>query len=223
MKSLSHYQEITVLDCETTGLDYQNNHIIELAACRFVFDGNHYVINDQMDVLIKIKYPLPSVITNLTGITEAMLEEQGVEESEAVNQFFQRFINASTNQKLVAAYNAPFDINFIRVMLARYGKSFKGADFLDILTVYKDRAPFPHKLKDALTYYHLNDRVVNSHRAIDDCLACYEVLLTMGNELDDLDQYVNLFGYNPKYPPKDKVDGVLYAPQFYGSKTKLYE
>lgn len=223
MKSLANYQEIVVFDCETTGLNPKTNHIIELAACLFVLENNHYVLKDQIDVLIKINHPLPTEITNLTGITSKMLEEEGIEESEAVREFYQRFLVPNHHPKLLAAYNAPFDINFISEMLARYGKRFSECDFLDILTVYKDRAAFPHKLKDALSHYKLDDQFSNSHRAVDDCIACYEVLVTMSKEKDDLDKYVNLFGYNPKYLPKDQVSGVNYKPQFYNAKSKLYE
>ena len=223
MESLRSYQEIVVFDCETTGLNPKTNHIIELAACLFVLENNHYVLKDQIDVLIKINYPPPSEITALTGITPKMLEEEGVEESVAVRGFYKRFLTPNHSRKLMAAYNAPFDINFINEMLGRYGKRFSECDFLYILTVYDDRAAFPHKLNDALSHYKLDEQFSNSHRAVDDCLACYEVLVTMGKEKDDLDKYVNLFGYNPKYLPKDQVSGVKYKPQFYNSKSKLYE
>lgn len=43
------------------------------------------------------------------------------------------------------------------------------------------------------------DRVTNSHRAIDDVRATVEVLRAMGTERDDLERYVDLFGYSSKY------------------------
>lgn len=223
MKSLKKYQEIVVLDCETTGLDYQKDQIIELAACLFVFDGEKYLLKDEMDIFIKSDFPLLIEIVNLTGITDQILKEQGISKTEAIAMFYQRFIDNSKQRKLIAAYNAPFDINFITAMLSRHHKDLFDCDFLDILTVYKDRASFPHKLKDAIAHYKLEDKYINSHRAVDDCIACYQVLLSMSEELDDLDKYVNLFGYNPKYRPTHQVHGVEYRPQYYGVKTKLYE
>ena len=41
---------------------------------------------------------------------------------------------------------------------------------------------------------------------------------------DDLDRYVNLFGYNPKYGiPSPRIGSVRYAPQPYERCMLLYE
>ena len=54
----------------------------------------------------------------------------------------------------------------------------------------------------------------NSHRAIDDVLALFEVLKAMDEERSDLAAYVNLFGYNPKYGVSGRrITGVRYEPQ----------
>lgn len=76
---------------------------------------------------------------------------------------------------------------------------FNAADYLDTLTIYKDRAAYPHKLANAIEHYGLSGKVVNSHRAIDDVKALLEVTKAMGAERRDLRDYVNIFGYNPKY------------------------
>lgn len=57
-------------------------------------------------------------------------------------------------------------------------------------------------------------KVQNSHRAIDDVLALFEVLKAMDDEREDLGSYVNLFGYNPKYGVSGRrIVGVRYEPQ----------
>ena len=54
----------------------------------------------------------------------------------------------------------------------------------------------------------------NSHRAIDDVLALFEVLKAMDDERDDLAGYVNLFGYNAKYGVSGRrITGVRYEAQ----------
>ena len=93
---------------------------------------------------------------------------------------------------------------------------------LDALTVYKDRRPYPHTLKDAIAAYQLKTQ--NTHRAIDDVKATFELLCAMEQELNDLDQYINLFGYNPRYGMNGRrIASVRYRPQAYGLKKKLYE
>ena len=100
----------------------------------------------------------------------------------------------------------------------------KGMDKLDLLTVYRDRHEFPHKLCNAINTYGLADRVVNSHRAVDDVLATVAVMGAMEEEKDDLERYVNLFGYIPKFGIDGKpIGSVTYKPQSYNSTAPLYE
>ena len=78
---------------------------------------------------------------------------------------------------LMIAHNAQFDACFLRGLLR--GAKVGRIDWLDSLTVYKDRRPYPHKLANAILAYELEDKVQNSHRAIDDVLALFEVLKAM--------------------------------------------
>ena len=66
--------------------------------------------------------------------------------------------------------------------------------------------------------------MVNSHRAVDDVLATVEVMKEMEAERDDLMDYVNLFGYNPKYGVEGKPIGtVTYKPQQFDPPVPLYK
>ena len=126
---------------------------------------------------------------------------------------------------LLLAYNAHFDLSFLFYMLLRDGDPavLKGKDKLDLLTVYRDRRAYPHRLCNAIEQYDLQDRVTNSHRAIDDVRATVEVLRAMGTERDDLERYVDLFGYSPKYGVSGpRIGSVRYLPQHEG-QPPLYE
>jgi len=99
----------------------------------------------------------------------------------------------------------------------------KGKDKLDRRTVYRDRRSYPHKLCNAIASYGLSGKVVNSHRAVDDVLATFEVMREMEQEKDDLQNYVNLFGYIPKFGIDGKpIGSVTYKPQPYDPKAPLY-
>ena len=66
--------------------------------------------------------------------------------------------------------------------------------------------------------------MVNSHRAVDDVIATVAVMAEMEKEWDDLQRYVNLFGYIPRFGIDGKpIGSVTYKPQPYESKKKLYE
>ena len=65
--------------------------------------------------------------------------------------------------------------------------------------------------------------MVNSHRAIDDVLATVEVMKAMEAEKADLQCYVNLFGFNPKYGVSGKpIGSVTYKPQTFDPPAPLY-
>ena len=214
------YKALVIFDTETSGLDYDHDQIIELAALRVERTGTGALrIAGKMDTFIKLPDGalLPENITALTGITDRMLETEGVQPQKAAGQITKLMQDGPT---LMVAHNAQFDACFLRGLLR--GASVGRIDWLDSLTVYKDRRPYPHKLANAILAYGLEDKVQNSHRAIDDVLALFEVLKAMDEERDDLGSYVNLFGYNPKYGVSGRrIVGVRYEQQgFIKSMTR---
>ena len=116
-------------------------------------------------------------------------------------------------------------MSFLYYLLLRHGDAtlLKGKDKLDLLTVYKDRHSYPHKLCNAIEVYGLQDQVCNSHRAVDDVLATVAVMEAMEAERPDLERYVNLFGYNPKYGLGSRpIGSVTYKPQPFDPPQPLY-
>jgi len=214
------YEAVVFFDTETTGLDAKTSQIIELAAIRIVqaADGSLHTA-DSADMFIKLPegQRLPEKIVELTGITDEKLAAEGIPEWNAAATFANMIYSSRT---LLVAHNAQFDLLFVREMLGRLtnfainGAGLSRCDFLDSLTVYKDRRAYPHKLANAITAYKLEGKVQNSHRAIDDVLALYEVCKAMDAERPDLSTYINLFGYNPKYGVTgDRLPRVSYWPQ----------
>ena len=190
------YAAVVVFDTETSGLDFEKDQIIELAAMRIIPGDRGIKITHQMDTFIRLPKgeKLQQKITDLTGITDEILESQGVNSRRAASQFADMLKEGPT---LMVAHNAQFDLLFTNRLLR--GQKLGPVDFLDTLTIYKDRAAYPHKLANAIIKYGLEGKVQNSHRAIDDVAALFEVLKAMDEERDDLLWYVNLFGYNAKY------------------------
>lgn len=69
--------------------------------------------------------------------------------------------------------------------------------WIDTLSILKDRKAYPHKLCDAVEHYNIEK--VNFHRAIDDTKALFLLTQELKKERNDLREYINIFGYNPKY------------------------
>ena len=214
------YDRIVLFDTETTGLQYSRDEIIEFSAVVLERQG----VVQEYDELITLSPGgfVPPKIQQLTGITDMDLRERGLPKTRVCRDIAQML----AGNTLLMAYNAHFDLSFLYYMLLRDGDPMilKGKDKLDLLTVYRDRHSFPHRLSSAIDTYGLSGKVVNSHRAIDDVLATVEVMKAMVAEKDDLLNYVNLFGYLAQYGLDGKpIGSVTYKPQQYDPKTPLYE
>ena len=220
----SKYDRLVIFDTETTGLQYSRDEIIEFAAVVVEQRDGKAEILEEYDELITLSPGgfVPPKIVELTGITDEDIRQRGIPKTRLCCDIA-RMIRGNT---LLLAYNAHFDLSFLYYLLLRDGDPMilKGKDKLDLLTVYKDRHSYPHKLCNAIEVYGLSGQVVNSHRAVDDVIATVAVMVEMEKERDDLHNYVNLFGYNPKYGLEGKpIGSVTYKPQGYNPLRPLYE
>ncbi len=218
------YDRLVLFDTETTGLQYSRDEIIEFAAVVVERPMGIPTVVQEYDELIALSPGgfVPPRIEQLTGISTADLRERGLPKTRVARDIAE-MIRGNT---LLLAYNAHFDLSFLFYFLLRYGdvNVLKGKDKLDPLTVYRDRRPFPHKLCSAIDAYGLTGKVKNSHRAVDDVLATLAVMEEMEKEKPDLERYVNLFGYIPKFGVDGKpIGSVTYRPQPYDPKAPLYE
>ena len=214
------YDRLVLFDTETTGLQYSRDEIIEFSAVVLERSG----VVQEYDELIALSPGgfVPPKIQQLTGITDMDIRERGIPKTRLCRDIGEMI----AGNTLLLAYNAHFDLSFLYYLLLRDGDPMilKGKDKLDLLTVYRDRHSFPHRLASAIEVYGLSGKVVNSHRAIDDVLATVEVMKAMVAEKDDLLNYVNLFGYLAQYGLDGKpIGSVTYKPQRYDPAQPLYE
>lgn len=214
------YDRILIFDTETTGLRFDRDEIIQFSAVVLERGG----VTQQYDRLIRLApgQQVPPEIQRLTGITTQDVEQRGIPRDQAAREI----AGLLAGNTLLTAYNAHFDLSFLFHMLRVHGDPgcLRGKDKLDLLTVYRDRRAYPHKLRDAIAAYGLEGTVQNSHQADQDALATVSVMDAMSAERDDLPDYINLFGYIPKYgPPRRPIHSVTYLPQPYDSPIPLYQ
>lgn len=201
---------LIVFDTETTGLNPDECQIIELAALKIEAVNGKPEITGQMDEFIKLPEGerLPPNIVELTGITDELLDREGGDPKFAACAFMELLEDVPST---LVAHNAHFDAAFLRGLMKGY--QLPPLKWLDTLTICRDRTFYPHRLEAMIERYDLKG-VTNSHRAIDDARALYELVKALDNERDDLDKYLNLFGVNPKYKVNGaKIRGVTYLNQ----------
>jgi DNA polymerase III epsilon subunit family exonuclease len=99
-------KQFAVFDLETTGLNPSKHEIIEIGAVKVNRDSNKHI---TFQSLVKPSKKIPKKITEITGITQKMVDTDG-EELESILQQFDEFIG---DLRLVA-FNADFDMGFFK-------------------------------------------------------------------------------------------------------------
>lgn len=115
-----------VLDLETTGLSCAVHEIIEIAAICIVHDA----VEAELSMLVQCQTSLPENISKLTGITDEMLQQQGVPLYQALSQL----ISFMENRRIVC-HNAAFDFGFLHAACQRVGLSMFHNPCIDTLTL----------------------------------------------------------------------------------------
>ena len=159
-----------IIDIETTGGSHKTEKITEIAI--FVHDGIKIV--NEFATLINPEKDIPYFITNLTGITNAM-----VANAPKFYEVARRIVELTENCTFVA-HNVSFDYRFVAEEFLRLGYEYKR----DLLcTVRMSRKHLPGKRSYSLgnLCQELGIRVNGRHRAAGDALATvklFELLQT---------------------------------------------
>lgn len=207
------HEKLVVFDTETTGLDAaKGDNIIELGGVYYKKnEKGKFIEEEAFNFLIKQDKPLDPKIIEITGITDEMLQKDGVDEKVAYD-YFKQFLN--DGKTLLIAYNMQFDITFVYYMAKKYNPEFTVKNnILDVMMIYKDFYSFPWKLEAAIE--RLQVYGINSHRASDDAKATYNLFMKLvKSTVYKVDAYVNVIGYNKKYGLQgEKFPHITYVTQ----------
>lgn len=161
-------------DIETTGLSAARDKITEIGAVKVV-NGE---ITDTFSIFANPEMPIPQKITQLTGITDAMVKD-APSQSEAVSAFLE-----FAGENVLVAHNAPFDTSFIRKACEDMGREY---NYTSIDTVAISRAILTDikncKLDTVAKYLRLGD--FNHHRATDDAEILAKIFISLCSRLKD--------------------------------------
>lgn len=159
-------------DVETTGLSEKTERMTEIA---LVKTDSEFNILDKFQTLINPEREISAKITEITGITEAMVENEPTYDE--IIPDVQAWINENTEGKRIVgvAHNAPFDKKFINAA----GEIVLGEtiidDWIDTVSVARELHPFwrNHKLDTCAQKFGIVNE--NHHRAMNDTMVLYHI------------------------------------------------
>lgn len=157
--------DFVVLDFETTGLDAEENSIIQIAAVRY----RNFEKIDEFSTYINPIVEIPPKITRITGITE-----DDVMNAPYLRDMLPKLIDFIGNDTIVA-HNASFDMKFLLTSIY-YNKlpyiKFRVIDTLNLSRKYIHDTD-NHKLVTLKRFLKLKH--LKSHDALHDCYVTAEL------------------------------------------------
>ncbi len=153
------------LDVETTGTLSYMDHIVELAAVRFV-NGKE---QNSFSTLVDPGVPMPEEASRVNGITDEMLKDQP-----KIADILHNFSQFCAGDPLVA-HNAIFDFQFLSVALEKCYCLAPQGPLFDTYALSKKVFPGLSNYKLSTLVEYLKISVSQFHRARQDAWACGQV------------------------------------------------
>jgi len=165
-----------IIDIETTGGSARIEKITEIAI--YQHDGTN--ITGEFSTLVNPERNIPYFITNLTGITNEMVED--------APRFFEiaKKIIELTEGRIFVAHNVRFDYSFIRQEFKSLGFNYK-RNLLDTVALSRKLIPGHHSYSLGNICKDLNISINGRHRASGDALATvrlFELLIHKDFEIN---------------------------------------
>lgn len=162
-------ENYVVIDVETTGINLEKDQIIEIAAIKM--EGNEMIAFQE---LVKIEKGLQREISELTGITDEMLANDGKDVEVVLDEFLD-FVGRS----ILVGYNVKFDIGFLNAELKKSGNAILTNKTICLLQEAKRRQKLlrDYKLSTVLKKYDISTEGL--HRAYVDVKAEYELAVKL--------------------------------------------
>ena len=173
---------IVVYDFESTGLDTDNDFIIEIGAEKLV----NFEVVEEFSFLIKPPIEISEQITKLTGISNEMVADQPTI-ANVLPKFFD-FISGS----VLVAHNADYDFRLMRAEASRLGYDLEWPCFCTLKMARELIHEIENRKLDTLAS-HYGLTFGSRHRSMGDVRVTSEILKKfLTEESDDLDTWADL-------------------------------
>ena len=153
-------RQFIVLDLETTGLSHDRDEIIEFGAIRVTLDSDNH---QTFQTLVKPERKIPRKITEITDITQAMVDSEGVQLQEALRGFIE-FIGDLP----LVAFKADFDMGFLYSAARKHGLAINNRYTCALKRARRAWPGLPsYRLIDLAKHGKLS--LDDAHRSLGDC------------------------------------------------------
>jgi DNA polymerase-3 subunit epsilon len=201
-------RKYAIVDIETTGGNPSRDKITEIAIV--IHDGQQII--DEFQSLINPERYIPAGITELTGITQEMVD--------SAPKFFEvaKQIVEMTQGAVFVAHNVRFDYGFIKKEFSRLGYAYTRQQ---LCTVRMSRKSFPGLRSYSLSNLirHFNIPIEGRHRAMGDVKATvqlFEHILEKERDGSEIKDMINLGIKESLLPPGIDMDQIHALPESCG-------
>lgn len=161
-----------------TAIDFETANAKRASACSLALTVvRNNVITDRFYSLINPQMPFAARNTQIHGLTAA-----DVADAPTFAELWPHIAALFGPEQIIVAHNAPFDCSVLQHTLTHYG--ITPPHFLVIDTVKTSRQLMPnltnHKLNTVSAALHVT--LEHHHNALDDCVACAQILLAQVNQ-----------------------------------------
>ncbi|MBI3190633.1 3'-5' exonuclease [archaeon] len=191
MKNLQLIKSVVFIDVETTGLNTQQDRIVDICITKVKPDGNE----ESLSSLINPGIPIPIESTQIHGITDV-----DVAEKPTFRDIAPEIFNFIQDCDIGGFGISKFDLFVLESEFKRAGINYsrQGKQIIDVQTIYHKLEP--RDLSAAYTKY-CGKSLENAHRAHIDVRATIDVLESQLEQNGDLPR--DVIGLNKFCNPKD--------------------
>lgn len=167
------------LDCETTGLDVNNDQIIEIAIAKFTFNE----VLENFESLVNPSCPIPESSTAIHHITFDMVKDKPT-----IDKVLPNVLKIVSNH-IIIGHGVSFDIEVIAKAAQRYAipTTIKNNRILDTLRLARLYGESPVNSLEMLRK-HFNIEDEGAHRAMSDVIVNMDVFKNLCHKFNRVEQ-----------------------------------
>ena len=200
---------IFLFDLETTGVDVDNDRIVQIAW--MVLDEDLLIVGEPMSFLVNPGIPIPKGASDVHGITDHM-----VSKSPMLVKIIPKLIKAMKGCYIGGFNSNSFDVPLLVNEFIRYGTPLpfdNNTRFIDVLAMYRNL----NSMKLSAIYRRLfNEELEGAHDALSDVQATRRILRRITGESEEPgntpDEWANYAGgMNDPYWFKKVGENLVFA------------